>query len=122
MSLNIIPYDKIRHVIINVKKEELVDIPHSARLQYRLLTNDAIIKAKVNYQKGTIEIYYNPEEKENKSQLKKISLNKILEILEENNVHAKADDAKGEVVDYKETLFKEAYNPKEIKHIKPYGW
>ncbi|MGC9129389.1 MAG: hypothetical protein ACP5GB_00680 [Candidatus Micrarchaeia archaeon] len=122
MSLNIIPYDKIVHANIEVKKEELIDQPHAARLQYRLLANDAIIKAKVHFQKGLIEIYYNPKSKENKSSLPKISLDEIIKILNENGVHPEKNGVKEEIVDYKKTLFDNMFNPKEIRKIKPYGW
>ncbi|MGC9099007.1 MAG: hypothetical protein ACP5HW_00450 [Candidatus Micrarchaeia archaeon] len=122
MSLDIIPYDKIKYAKIKVKKEELIDMPHAARLQYRLLTNEAIIKAKVHFNEGLIELYYNPKGKENKSLQPKTSMEEILKILADNNVHAKTEDVKEEVVDYKEKLFEPTFHPKEIRKVKPYGW
>jgi len=117
------PYRKIKKVTFtNIKKEELKDIPHAARLQYRLLTNDAIIKAKVHYQKELIEIYYNPKSSENKSTQPKMSLDEIIKILNENSVHPEKDAIKEEIVDYKKTLFDRAFNAKQIRHAKPYSW
>ena len=56
-----IPYKMVREMIItNVDKQELKDIPHSARIQYRLLLLDAILKAKIEFIRGKVTITYNP--------------------------------------------------------------
>ncbi len=120
--MNIIPYDKIVHATIKVKKAELIDIPHAARLQYRLMTNDAIIKAKVHFQKEYIELYYNPKSEENKSMQPKISLDEIIKILNDNGVHPLKNGIKEEIVDYKTTLFDKMFNPPQIREIRPHGW
>ena len=56
-----VPYRMIKRLMFsNVKKEELQDIQHSARLQYRLMLMDPVIKANVNFTKRVITILYNP--------------------------------------------------------------
>ncbi|MEM0123984.1 MAG: hypothetical protein QXF41_00365 [Candidatus Micrarchaeaceae archaeon] len=112
------PYSKIRYAVLDVEKSTLIDLPHSARLQYRLLLNDAVIKAKVSYAKSRIEIYYNPDGAANK--MPKISLDKIVEILDKEGV--KITKRHDEEVDYAEKLYNYAFNPPEIKHPTPYGW
>jgi hypothetical protein len=43
-----VPYRTIKQVTFtDLKKEELIDIPHAARLQYRLMLLDPVIKAKI---------------------------------------------------------------------------
>ncbi|MGC8709997.1 MAG: hypothetical protein ACP5RF_00045 [Candidatus Micrarchaeia archaeon] len=120
MSMDVIPYKKIVHAVISVDKKGLVDVPHAARLQYRLLLNDAIIKAKVSFAKGSIELYYNKKGAEN--ELPKISLDGIIALLKENGVEPKENGIKEEEVEYKDTLYNYAFEPKEIKKAKPYGW
>ncbi|MEM0086997.1 MAG: hypothetical protein QW774_01295 [Candidatus Micrarchaeaceae archaeon] len=112
------PYSKIRYAVIKVEKSTLIDLPHSARLQYRLLLNDPILKAKVSYVKSRIEIYYNPEGAANNKP--KISLDKIIEMLNKEGV--KVVETHDEEVDYAEKLYNYAFNPPEIRHPKPYGW
>src|SRR5271155_3800014 len=61
-----VPYKIIKKVIFTeLKKEELIDIPHAARLQYRLMLLDPVIKATVDFTKSKISILYNPREAEN---------------------------------------------------------
>ena len=56
-----IPYKMVREMVITgVDKQELKDIPHSARIQYRLLLLDSILKAKIEFIRGKVTITYNP--------------------------------------------------------------
>jgi hypothetical protein len=118
--MDIVPYKKIVHAEIKVDKSRLIDIPHAARLQYRLLLNDAIIKAKVSFTKGSIELYYNKEGSDN--EMPKVSLENVLTLLKENGVEPQKDGINEKEVDYKDTLYNYAFKPKEIKRAKPYGW
>ena len=61
-----VPYRTIKQVIFtSLSKEELIDIPHAARLQYRLMLLDPVIKARVDFTKLKMSIIYNPREADN---------------------------------------------------------
>src|SRR5271155_4685102 len=64
-----VPYKMVRQVYFsNIKKEELIDLEHAARLQYRLLLMDSVIKAKVEFAKLKIWIVFNPKEANNRKE------------------------------------------------------
>ena len=68
-----VPYRMIKRVAFtNVKKSEMIDIPHAARLQYRLMLLEPIIKASVDFTKAKITVTYNPDTSDNNKE--KISL------------------------------------------------
>jgi len=114
------PYRKIKMVTFtNVKKEELKDIPHAARLQYRLMLLDAVIKARVNYAKGQISIIYNPVGADNIRE--KVSLEELISFLEHEGVHIDRNNMKDEDFDYVEEFYSYAFNPKVIREHPPYG-
>ena len=55
------PYHVVKRAVFsNLKKEDLIDIPHSARLQYRLMLMDPVIKAVVDFNELKITVIYNP--------------------------------------------------------------
>src|SRR5580700_4433856 len=84
-----VPYKIIKKATFtNVKKEELIDIPHAARLQYRLMLMDPVIKATVDYVKCKISILYNPREADNIRE--KISLEELTEFLSKQGVNVSA--------------------------------
>ena len=117
------PYKVIKKVVFkNLDQKELIDIPHVARLQYRLLLFDAVIKAKVDYHKKFIRIIYNPPDADNIRE--KMSREKLVEFLASEGVHVKTDSADMEEEDY--DYFKEhysyAYFPPSIREAPPYGW
>ena len=114
------PYRKIKKVTFtNIKREELIDIPHAARLQYRLMLLDAVIKARVNYAKGQISIIYNPVGADNIRE--KISLEGLISFLEHEGVHIDRNNMKDEDFDYVEEFYSYAFNPKVIREHPPYG-
>ncbi len=117
------PYTIIRKVTFsNLDQNELIDIPHVARLQYRLLLFDAVIKAKVDYHKKFIRIIYNPPEADNIKE--KISRAKLIEFLAGEGVHVSEAKENMEEVpyDYQKELYNYAYFPPSIREAPPYGW
>ena len=117
------PYKIIKKVTFkNLDQKELIDIPYSARLQYRLLLFDAVIKAKVDYYKRFIRIVYNHPEADNIRE--KISRKQLIDFLAGEGVHVKTDPENMEEVDYDyfKELYSYAYFPPSIREAPPYGW
>lgn len=117
------PYRIIRQVVFkNLDQKELISIPYVARLQYRLLLFDAVIKAKVDYHKRFIRIIYNPPDADNIKE--KISREKLIEFLGSEGVHVKADaeNMEEKPYDYVKELYNYAYFPPSIREAPPYGW
>jgi hypothetical protein len=117
------PYTIIKKVTFtNLDQNELIDIPHVARLQYRLLLFDAIIKAKVDYHKKFIRIIYNPPHADNIKE--KISRAKLIEFLASEGVHVSEAQGNMEEVDYdyQKELYDYAYFSPSIREAPPYGW
>jgi len=114
-----LPYNIIKEVVFDIDKKQLIDIQHSARLQYDLLKLDAVIKAKVEYNKQKIRIIYNPESADNEKQ--KMSLNQIKQFLEKQGIKMTNAKALEHDYDYYKKFYSIAFNPKELKHNLPYG-
>lgn len=116
-----VPYRMIKRVVFsNVKKEELQDIQHSARLQYRLMLMDPVIKANVNFTKRIITILYNPKTADNIRE--KTSKEELIEFLEKQGVHVDANSMVDEDYDYYKNLYTYAYMPPSIRETTPYGY
>jgi hypothetical protein len=116
-----VPYRIIKRVTFeNVDRRELVDIPHAARLQYRLMMMDPIIKATVNFTKAKIIIIFNPVGAENSKE--KISLGGIVDTLAKEGVNVSAEAATVEDYDYYKNLYSYAYAPPSIRERVPWGY
>ena len=116
-----VPYRMIKRLIFsNVKKEELQDIQHSARLQYRLMLMDPVIKANVNFTKRIITILYNPKTAENIRE--KTSKEELMEFLAKQGVNVDANSMVEEDYDYYKNLYTYAYMPPTIRETTPYGY
>ncbi len=116
-----VPYRIIKRVTFSgVSKEELIDIPHAARLQYRLMLMDPVIKATVNFTKLTIMVLFNPREADNIRE--KMSLDELIEFLGGQGVHVSKDSMELEDYDYYKDLYTYAYTPPEIRERAPYGY
>lgn len=114
------PYRTVERVVFsNLKREELVDIQHAARLQYRLMLLNPIIKAAVDFTKVRITIIYNPKTADNINE--KISLEELVQILVKEGVHTDPESTTKSDYDYKE-FYSYAYNPPTIKENPPYGY
>lgn len=117
------PYKIIKKVTFkNLDQRQLIDLPHSARLQYRLLLFDAVIKAKVDFHKKFIKIVYNPLEADNIKE--KMSRDQLIEFLKAEGVTVSTDPANIEEADYDyyKELYSYAYFPPSIREAPPYGW
>ncbi|MGD0510313.1 MAG: hypothetical protein ABSA33_00585, partial [Candidatus Micrarchaeaceae archaeon] len=116
-----VPYRVIKQVIFTgLSKEELIDIPHAARLQYRLMLLDPVIKARVDFTKLKISVIYNPREADNYKE--KISLDELIEFLSKQGVSVKSENTALQDYDYYKELYSYAYNPPVIRERAPYGY
>ncbi len=117
-----VPYRIVRMVTFrNVNREgEFRDQPHAARLQYRLMEKDSILKARVNFTKNTITIMYNPKTADNLKD--KISLDEIIDFLKTQNVNVSKDAAEDKDFDYVKDFYSYAFNPPSIREHPPYGY
>ncbi|MEM3838991.1 MAG: hypothetical protein QXF01_00205 [Candidatus Micrarchaeaceae archaeon] len=116
-----VPYSIVKQVeFSNLKREELIDIEHAARLQYRLLLNDAILKAKVEFSKLKITIVYNPTEAKNIKE--KISLEGIIDFLAGEGVHVDQNSIAVSDFDYYKNMYAYQFDPPSIREHPPYTY
>ena len=116
-----VPYKMIKKVTFtNVNKEELIDIPHAARLQYRLMLMDPVLKATVDFTKAKIAILYNHREAQN--QKEKISVDELKEFLAKQGVNVYSEHTLVEDYDYYKNLYTYAYTPPSIRERAPYAY
>ena len=116
-----VPYKMIKQAVFsNIKKEELRDIEHGARLQYRLMLLDAVLRAKVEFVKQTITVIYNPPEAKNRKE--KISLEGLIEFLAKEGVHADRDSISNSDYDYYKEIYQYEFNPPSIRERAPYSY
>src|ERR1700719_2137966 len=104
-----VPYKIVKEVIFtNLKKEELIDIPHASRLQYRLMLLDPIIKARVDFTKLKISVIYNPSSAENIRA--KMSFDELIEVLSKQGIHPDPKSTVETDYDYYKNFYSYAYN------------
>lgn len=118
-----IPYKMVKLLTIkNVKRVgEFRDQPHVARLQYRLMEKDEILKATLNFAKSEMMITYNPKDSDNFK--KKTDLDEILDFLKSQGLEIdKEKDVSEEPYDYINSFYNRAFNPPEIRDRPPYGY
>jgi hypothetical protein len=116
-----VPYKIIKQVTFsNLKKEELIDIPHAARLQYRLMLLDPVIKARVDFTRLKMVVIYNPRTATNIRE--KMSLDELKEFLSKQGVHVEEKDTQEEDYDYYKNFYSYTYNPATIRERAPYGY
>jgi hypothetical protein len=116
-----VPYRMIKKATFtNISMEELIDIPHAARLQYRLMLMDPVIKATVDFTKSKITILYNPREADNIRE--KISLDELKEFLAKQGVNVNDSHSTVEDYDYYKDLYTDAYTSPSIRERAPYGY
>lgn len=115
-----VPYKIIKQATFsNVKRDELIDLQHAARLQYRIMLLDAVIKATVNFVKGNIMIIYNPITADNIKE--KLSIDELIEFLVVQGVNVDKNNFKERDYDYYKEFFTYAYSPPSIRQRAPYG-
>lgn len=116
-----IPYRMVKQVeFSNLSRQELIDQEHAARLQYRLLLNDAVLRAKVEFAKLKITIIYNPSDAKNTKE--KISIEGIIDFLAGEGVQV---DQRSMVVtdfDYYNDIYRYQFNPASIREHPPYTY
>lgn len=116
-----IPYKNVKQVSFsNLKKEELIDAEHAARLQYRLMLLEAVLFAKVEFAERRITITYNPPEAQSRKE--KMSLQQIVDFLAKENVRVDAQQMQEKDVDYYNEIYKYQYSPKSVREHPPYGY
>ena len=116
-----LPYKMIKKVeFYNVKQEDMIDHPHAARLQYRLMLLDPVIKAFVEYTREKITVIYNPSTAENIRE--KMSLEELIKFLEKEGVHIDRSTMVESDYDYHKEFYNYAFNPKVIREHPPYGY
>ncbi|MDE1851377.1 MAG: hypothetical protein KGH69_01655 [Candidatus Micrarchaeota archaeon] len=116
-----VPYRMVKEVIFkNIKKEEMKDMEHSARLQYRLLLMDPILKAKVEFNKQRVIIVYNPVGADNRKE--KISERELIEFLAKEGVNVDKSSMEERDVDYYNEIYKYQFEPESIREHPPYGY
>lgn len=115
------PYRMVKEVTFEgVSQQDLIDLEHAARLQYRLLLLDPVIKAWVNFTKRHIIVIYNPMGADNIRE--KISLDELVQFLDNEGVHVDRNNARERDYDYYREFYSYAFNPKEIREHPPYGY
>ena len=116
-----VPYRMIKKVTFSgISKDELRDIDHCTRLQYRLMLKDAVLKATVNFIKRTINITYNPPEADNLKE--KISSEELAGFLEGQGVHINPAKVEERDYDYIKEFYTYAFNPARIREHPPYSY
>ena len=115
------PYGIVRKATFsNLKQAEMIDIPHAARLQYRLMLLGAVIKPAVDFARAQITIIYNPDASENASE--KTSLGELVKMLSKEGVHTDSASTSDTDYDYYKELYTNSHNPKAIKESPPYSY
>ena len=116
-----VPYKMIKEVVFaNLNPQELQDIEHAARLQYRLLLLDSVLKAKVEFIRNKIIITYNPPEAKNRKD--KVSQQQLAEFLAKEGVNVNPSHISERDVDYFEEIYKYQFEPATIREHAPYGY
>lgn len=116
-----VPYGIVKTVVFkNIRKDELIDLEHAARLQYRLLLNDAVLKAKVEFAKLMISITYNPDDAENLKE--KISIEGIIDFLAGEGIHVDTNSMSTADFDYYNEMYRRQFDPPSIREHPPYTY
>lgn len=115
------PYKMVKEAVFsNISKSDMIDSEHAARLQYRLMLNDAVIKARVHYIKGTIRVIYNPTVANNLRE--KISLDGIISFLGAEGINVDQAAIDDHDYDYYANYYSKTFNPASIREHAPYGY
>jgi len=116
-----VPYKMIKEVVFsNLDQSELGDMEHSARLQYRLLLLDSVLKAKVEFIRNRITITYNPTDSGNRKE--KISQQQLVDFLAKEGVYVDPAHVAERDVNYFEDIYKYQFEPETIREHAPYGY
>ncbi len=116
-----VPYRTIKEITFsNVRREELIDIEHSARLQYRLMLLEPVIMAKVEFVKQKITVSFNPSEAENRKP--KMGIPELVSFLAKEGVRVEGLPHESRDLDYFKEFYSYFYDPLPIRERPPYGY
>ncbi len=116
-----VPYKIVKEITFSdLNTNDLKDIPYSARLQYRLLLLDSVLKAKVEFIRNRITVTYNPPDAKNRKE--KISREDLVQFIEKEGVIINKSGITERDVDYVEEIYKYQFEPATIREHAPYGY
>ena len=116
-----IPYKVVKEVTFSdVKKEELISIENSGRLQYRFMLLEPVLRAKVEFTKGKITVVYNPTTAKNRKE--KMSREDIIKFLDTEGVHVSNCPISERDFDYFVEMYSYQFDPPSIRERPPYGY
>jgi hypothetical protein len=116
-----VPYKMVKEIEFeNISKQHMVDMEHAGRLQYRLMLQDSIIRAKVEFVKQKITIVYNPDTAQNNKP--KISKEDLISFLAKEGVKIDPSAMKERDFDYFNEMYMYQFNPPSIRERPPYGY
>lgn len=116
-----VPYKIVKEIeFSNVNKAELIDMEHAARIQYRLMLQDAVLRAKVEFVKQKITIVFNPMDAKNNRE--KTSIENLISFLAKEGVKVNPSLMQEQDFDYFKEMYSYHYNPPSIRERPPYGY
>ncbi|MGC8479369.1 MAG: hypothetical protein ACP5M9_01735 [Candidatus Micrarchaeia archaeon] len=116
-----IPYKMVKEVTFSdVKKEELISIENSGRLQYRFMLLEPVLRAKVEFTKGKITVVYNPLTARNRKE--KMSREDIIAFLAKEGVNVSNCPVSERDFDYFVEMYSYQFDPPSIRERPPYGY
>ncbi len=116
-----IPYKIVKEVTFtDVRKEELVSIENSGRLQYRLMLLEPVLRAKVEFTKGKITVVYNPKTAKNRKE--KISREELITFFANEGVNVAKCPLTERDFDYYVEMYTYQFDPPSIRERPPYGY
>lgn len=116
-----IPYKMVKQVVFsNIRRDELLDLEHSARLQYRLLLMDSVLKAKVEFAKLKITVIFNPLSASNSKE--KIDVDGLISFLSGEGVSIDRNHIELTDYDYYKEMYAYQFNPAVIREHPPYSY
>ncbi len=116
-----VPYKMVKEIeFSNIRREEMIDMEHAARLQYRLMLQEPVLRAKVEFVKQKITIVYNPADAQNNKP--KISREELVSFLAKEGVRAEMSNAVENDFDYFKEMYSYQFDPPAIRERPPYGY
>lgn len=116
-----VPYRMVKEVVFSdVRKDEMIDMEHAARLQYRLMLQDSVLRAKVEFVKQKISVVYNPKDAENRKE--KTSLEELIDFISKEGVHLYNNPREVKDFDYVKEMYGYFYDPPAVREHPPYGY
>lgn len=116
-----VPYKMVKEIeFSNINKQQMIDMEHAGRLQYRLMLQDSIIRAKVEFVKQKITIVYNPATAQNNKP--KLSKEELISFIAKEGVKIDPSAMHERDFDYFNEMYMYQFNPPSIRERPPYGY